>query len=314
MGKEIFRQGLEGSVSKGVFIHNPGTHYDDDPAVKYHFPKQYLNRAKPFVGDYVLYYQSGKNGRIAGYTGTAFLEKVIPDLRQEDHYYAKIENGSYAPFPEVVPFRINGEIANSFIANEDGSANRGKQVWAVRQISNEDYFKILSIAAGEMAELPRVDEIENEFSESPQAEFISAQPREVVEVILNKKVRDRMFRTRVVKAYNKTCAFTGLNFVNGGGRAEVQAAHIRPVEHNGPDSIGNAIALSGTIHWMFDRGLLALSDDYDIMVSRKVNNLNEVNRLLVTNRKMIMPDSETNWPSAGYMQWHRNHHSFQQVS
>jgi len=123
-----------------------------------------------------------------------------------------------------------------------------------------------------------------------------------------------MFRTRVVKAYNKTCAFTGLNFVNGGGRAEVQAAHIRPVEHNGPDSIGNAIALSGTIHWMFDRGLLALSDDYDIMVSRKVNNLNEVNRLLVTNRKMIMPDSETNWPSAGYMQWHRNHHSFQQVS
>ena len=122
-----------------------------------------------------------------------------------------------------------------------------------------------------------------------------------------------MFRTRVVRAYNKTCAFTGLNFVNGGGRAEVQAAHIRPVEHDGPDSIKNALALSGTIHWMFDRGLLAISDDYDIIVSRKVNNLNEVDRLLVKDRKMILPDIEANWPSSTYLQWHRDHHSFEQL-
>jgi len=301
-------------MSKGVFIHNPGTHYDDDPAVKYHFPKQYLSRALPLVGDYILYYQSGKNGRVAGYTGTAFLEKILPDPVQENHYYAKIEKGTYTPFPEVVPFRIDGKIANSFLANEDGSPNRGKQVWAVRQISNDDYFKILSVAADEKVELPRIDQNDYEFEEAPQVEFISPSPRKVVEVILNKKVRDRMFRTKVVKAYSKTCAFTGLNFVNGGGRAEVQAAHIRPVEHDGPDSIQNALALSGTIHWMFDRGLLALSDDYDIMVSRKVNNLDEVDRLLVKNRKMIMPNSETNWPSRTNIQWHRNHHSFEQVN
>ena len=37
---------------------------------------------------------------------------------------------------------------------------------------------------------------------------------------------------------------------------EDEAAHIRPVEHNGPDIISNGIALSGTAHWMFDRGLV----------------------------------------------------------
>ena len=55
---------------------------------------------------------------------------------------------------------------------------------------------------------------------------------------------------------------TGLKIINGGGRAEVQAAHIRPIAHHGPDSIRNDPALSGTVHWMFDRGLLTVDDDY----------------------------------------------------
>jgi len=41
-------------------------------------------------------------------------------------------------------------------------------------------------------------------------------------------------------------AITGLKLINGGGRAEVDAAHTRPVEANGPDVLSNGIALSGT--------------------------------------------------------------------
>ncbi len=64
-----------------------------------------------------------------------------------------------------------------------------------------------------------------------------------------------MFRRVVLRAYEQRCAVTGLRLINGGGRAEVEAAHIRPVEANGPDIISNRLALSGTAHWMFDRGL-----------------------------------------------------------
>jgi putative restriction endonuclease len=59
--------------------------------------------------------------------------------------------------------------------------------------------------------------------------------------------------------------------INGKGRPEVEAAHIMPVEENGPVSVQNGIALSGTVHWMFDRGLLSMDDDYTILRSHQLN-------------------------------------------
>lgn len=53
---------------------------------------------------------------------------------------------------------------------------------------------------------------------------------------------------------------TGLTLINGGGGAEVDAAHVRPYEGNGPDILSNGIVLSGTARWMFDRRLSGLSD------------------------------------------------------
>ena len=94
-------------------------------------------------------------------------------------------------------------------------------------------------------------------------------------------IRGRIFRQIVLRAYDERCAVTGLKLIDGGGRAEVEAAHIQPVEANGPDIIGNGIALSGTAHWMFDRGLISLSDDLEILISRRVNDPEGV-RAIVT--------------------------------
>lgn len=49
--------------------------------------------------------------------------------------------------------------------------------------------------------------------------------------------------------------------------------HIRPVEHKGPETARNGVALAGTVHCMFDRGLISLSDDLDFLVSCQVNDL-----------------------------------------
>jgi len=92
--------------------------------------------------------------------------------------------------------------------------------------------------------------------------------RRVIEQLVRRPFRDRAFSTAVKAAYNDTCAVTGLRLINGGGRSEVQAAHIRPVERNWPDSIRNGIALSGTVHWMFDRGLISFEDDGHLLVAR----------------------------------------------
>jgi len=84
-------------------------------------------------------------------------------------------------------------------------------------------------------------------------------------------------------------AISGLKIINGGGRAELDAAHIRPVQHNGPDIIHNGIALSGTAHAMFNRGLINLSDDFVILVSRQVNDIGSVQAFINKSGRAMPP-------------------------
>jgi hypothetical protein len=72
--------------------------------------------------------------------------------------------------------------------------------------------------------------------------------RPIIERIASRQVRDEAFRHAVQAVYESTCAMTGIKIINGQGRPEVQAAHIRPVSDRGPDSTRNGLALSGTVH------------------------------------------------------------------
>lgn len=120
-------------------------------------------------------------------------------------------------------------------------------------------------------------------------------------------VQASAFRRAVLHAYEGRCAVTGWKLVNGGGRLEAEAAHIRPVEKGGPDSIRNGLALSGTVHWMFDRGLIGLSDDLDIMISRQVNDPSSVEAIINPTRKAIVPARESERPHPQFLAWHREH-------
>ncbi len=97
---------------------------------------------------------------------------------------------------------------------------------------------------------------------------------------------------------------TGLKIINGGGRAEVQAAHIQPVSKNGPDSFRNGVALSGTVHWMFDRGLVSIDDDYSILIAK--NHLPDAAiRLLNQDCRLLLPTREDMRPHRHYLEFHR---------
>lgn len=122
----------------------------------------------------------------------------------------------------------------------------------------------------------------------------------------NRLVRDLMFRKTVLGVYDERCAITGLKLINGGGRAEVQAAHIKPVKDNGPDSIQNGIALSGTVHWMFDRGLISLEDDLKIIVSRHVNDRESIDGLINPSGFANAPQDNRFIPLPKYLKWHRD--------
>ena len=95
-----------------------------------------------------------------------------------------------------------------------------------------------------------------------------------------------------------------MKLVNGGGRVEAEAAHTKSVEAGGPDRVNNGIALSGTIHWMFDRGLISLSDAGEILLSRAINDRDSVERLIHSDRRARLPMRATDRPHPDYLHWH----------
>lgn len=284
----------------GVFVHRRDTHYSDQPHVQYQFPSQYLSRAKQFEKDWAVYYEPVKAGA-RGFYALGFVDQIIPDPIVPKMFVAKIQDGSYLDFATPVPHKIDGLLVERGLSNAQA---------AVRPLSHADFASIINLGLSEDEPvLPRVDNVSAQVDRlhEPLVPFVFEQPRIRLESLVSRPFRDRVFRSAVINAYGSRCAITGLKFINGGGRAEVEAAHIRPVERHGPDSVNNGLALSGTAHWMFDRGLIALEDNLDIMVSRHVNDLDSIDRLVSPSRRAFTPADPTLRPHPRFLAWHREH-------
>ena len=290
----------------GVFIHRADSIYDDSPAERYQFPSQYLGRATACVGDWIVYYEPRKVTETRGYFAVAKVQQIIPDPNISGMYVAVIEPGSYLDFANHVPFNGPAGLVERGVLNADGQIS-GRAQSAVRPLSAEDFNRIVQRGLEDTTPLlPRTGETNVGFDED-QRPFPFEQDRERVSSLTSRIVRDRVFRRIVLRAYDERCAVTGLRLINGSGRAEVAAAHIRPVEANGPDIVSNGVALSGTAHWMFDRGLISLSDDLQILVSRQVNDPDGVRAVINKSGRAIEPRRPSDRPHPHFLQWHRDY-------
>ena len=294
-------------MTKAVFQHKADSIYDDTPWEKYNFPKSYLSRVEQAVGDWIVYYeprsaQSGR-GRLS-YFAIAQVQTVIPDSAVDGRYYALIKAGTYLPFDRPVPRITDGQAIESSLRASDGSLLSGGYAQsAVRLLADTEFDEILSLAFTS-------DPVLLGISQAPEtvdgfAEGQLAFQRPLVEQITNRPFRDAAFARQVKIAYQNRCAITGLQLVNGGGRPEVQAAHIRPVADNGPDAVNNGLALSGTVHWMFDRGLSSIDEDYAILVARDKVPQDTVERLIVPERRLLLPNDCRSLPHPVHLKYHR---------
>lgn len=293
----------------GVFIHRSDSIYDDSPAERYQFPSQYLSRVEACVGDWIVYYEPRKVAETRGYFAVAKVQQVISDPAAHGMYFALIEPGSYLDFVNPVPFSSTDGVVEHGVLNEHGRIS-GRAQSAVRPLVPSDFARIIAIGLNESELLlPRVGEAPQAPGlQEEQAIFEFEQIRNRVSFIASRIMRDRIFRRIVLRAYDERCAISGLKLINGGGRAEVAAAHIRPVEANGPDIICNGIALSGTAHWMFDRGLISLSDDLEILISRQANDPDGVRAFINKNGRAFAPKRAFERPHPRFLQWHRENY------
>lgn len=291
----------------GIFIHRTDSTYDDVPSEQYQFPKQYLSRAEQCLGDWIVYLEPSKVKNTKGYFAVAKVQEIIPDPRLEDMFIAVIAQGTYLDFGDPVVFNDGGYVVEQGLLNDHGRIS-GRAQAAVRTLSSADFSRIVESGLGQDdVVLPRTgDAVGHDKFDEAQAPFEAPAPRRRIDQITNRAIRDRNFRKTVLRAYGERCAITGLRLINGGGRAEVEAAHIRAVEHDGPDIVSNGIALSGTAHWMFDRGLVGLSDDLEILVSRQANDQEAIRSMINGSGKLIAPHRLAEQPRREFVRWHRN--------
>ena len=293
-------------MGKVIFTTKAASSYDDRPEEYYHFPSTYLAQARSAIGDHIIYYEprrltvedSSRGGRQA-YFATARVDEIVEDREHANHYYARISE--YLSFDHPVPYLEGDFYYESALRKSDGSANKGAFGRAVRQIPDIEFDRILK--AGFARELTQIQKNEDALSTGWEEPFYSIE-RPVVELTISRPFRDRAFRNAVREAYGNRCAVTGLSLINGGGRPEVQAAHIKSVAQKGPDSVRNGLALSGTFHWLFDRGLISVGDDYRILVAEKLVP-DQIRSLLIADGKILAPKDQNYRPDPYYLRFHR---------
>jgi len=257
------------------------------------------------MDDWIVYYEPVKVLNTRGYFATAKVQKIIPDPATAHMFIALMEPGSYLDFANPVPFKGVDGVIERGVLNEQGRIS-GRAQAAVRAISASDFNRIVEMGLDDVDPvLPRVSNDVLPFSFQEEFQPFEYDERERNQFITSRIVRDRVFRRVIVRAYEQRCAVTGLKLINGGGRAEVEAAHIRPVEANGPDIISNGLALSGTVHWMFDRGLISLTDDLKILISRHVNDPDSVRSLINKTGHALVPKQKHEQPHPHFLKWHR---------
>lgn len=110
------------------------------------------------------------------------------------------------------------------------------------------------------------------------------------------------FKILVTGAYNRNCAISGEKAL-----PVLQAAHIKPFNEKGPNSVNNGLLLRSDLHILFDRGYLTVTPEYKIEVSRKIKEeFNNGKHYYAFHGKELykLPDIITDRPGLDYIRWH----------
>jgi putative restriction endonuclease len=123
----------------------------------------------------------------------------------------------------------------------------------------------------------------------------------------DQKIRDQGFRKVIVQIYDHRCALCGIRMLTPEGHTIVEAAHIKPWRKSYDDRPTNGLALCRLCHWSFDKGLMSVGKEYEVLVSRRVrmdqNNPGHI--FTLEDRQIFKPQKQVYWPSQNRIEWHR---------
>ena len=120
-------------------------------------------------------------------------------------------------------------------------------------------------------------------------------------------IRTAGFRQAIMGTYNYTCAVCQLYILTLDGESVTEAAHIIPFSESYNDDVRNGISLCQLHHWTFDKGLISLDRNYEVIVSELMLERGPTEWLLTTLRgkSILLPEHNEFYPAQEALAWHR---------
>jgi putative restriction endonuclease len=245
-----------------VLVSKPESAYADTQT-SYEYPAQYRQYFEPLQGGEpmlaIIYEPLARGAGRMAYVGWAALRSQPSRSPRRTEAGRPLWEVRYVDrvqeFPNPVPRDLFGEPIEGWLRAIEPAMRAVRTSGAsVRPITFEDARRILEL--GHAGELPAIDYPTVEVA--PEALVAERATRLVLAV-----ERNAAFRRLVMLAYTYRWSITGFGIGDlplGRATRLIDAAHIRPVSHDGSDSVTNGLALTPTLHRLFDEGLFTIRE------------------------------------------------------
>ena len=124
---------------------------------------------------------------------------------------------------------------------------------------------------------------------------------------VERRRRDPAFRPAVLVAYEYRCAMCGYDGWIDGESVGLDAAHVRWWAYDGPDTVGNGLCLCSLHHKLLDRGVIGVSAEHTVTVSKQFVGRSSTARDLVLDlvgRPLGAPQPGEPEPETAHVTWH----------
>lgn len=130
-------------------------------------------------------------------------------------------------------------------------------------------------------------------------------------MLIQPRLGQGAFRALVTNAYQRRCAITAENTL-----PVLEAAHIKPFARQGLNHIFNGLLLRADFHKLFDLGLVTVTPDYTVQVSKRIREQwynGKAYYRLDGQPLASLPSNPVDRPRAEFLAWH-NENVFEKPS
>ncbi|WP_419802690.1 HNH endonuclease [Mucilaginibacter sp.] len=125
-------------------------------------------------------------------------------------------------------------------------------------------------------------------------------------------LRGSLFKREIPKIYNNTCCISGMRIDSTINVSMIDACHIVPFSESYADTISNGIALCPNLHRAFDRGLISIGDNYEVIVKDTFSEELSTNYFILPfhGKQINLPNKIEDFPSSENLSYHRKKFNF----